>query len=89
MKRPKAGDFRVQEEHGGMIRATMPSEPIVQVANQALNALGESLLYARVDIVLLDDGSPAVSELELIEPSLYFSYDSESPRRFAKALDEM
>ncbi len=89
LKRPKPGDFRVQEEHGGTIRATMPSEPIVQVANQALSALGEILLYARVDIVLLDDGSPAVSELELIEPSLYFSYDSESPGRFAKALDEM
>ena len=27
-------------------------------------------------------------ELELIEPSLYFNMDSESPERFAKAFDE-
>lgn len=89
LKQPKTGDFRVQEEHGGIIRATTPSEPMVHIATQALNAVGETLLYARVDIMLLDDGSPAVSELELIEPSLYFSYDSESPQRFATALDEM
>ena len=89
LKRPKAGDFRVQEEHGGIIRATTPSEQIKPTATLALNAVGETLLYARVDIVLLDDGSPAVTELELIEPSLYFSYDSDSPHRFAEALNEM
>ena len=85
----KAGDFRVQEEHGGSIRATTPSERIVDTAAQTLRALGETLLYARVDIVILDDGSPAVMELELIEPSLYFSYDCDSPRQFAEALNEM
>lgn len=89
LKQPKAGDFRVQEEHGGSIRATTPSERIVDTAAQTLRALGETLLYARVDIVILDDGSPAVMELELIEPSLYFSYDADSPPRFAEALNEM
>jgi len=89
IKQPQAGDFRVQEEHGGSIRAATPSETMRQIATQALDAVGETLLYARVDIVLLDDGSPAVIELEIIEPSLYFSYDLESPRRFADALDEM
>lgn len=89
LKQPKTGDFRVQEEHGGIIRATTPSSPMMETAAQTLGAVGETLLYARVDIMILDDGSPVVSELELIEPSLYFSYDSESPRRFAAALDEM
>lgn len=89
LKQPQAGDFRVQEEHGGRISSAKPSEPMLQIATQALEAVGETLLYARIDIVLLDDGSPAVIELEIIEPSLYFSYDAESPRRFAEALDEM
>ncbi|MEM8670380.1 MAG: hypothetical protein AAGG48_22840 [Planctomycetota bacterium] len=87
LKQPKQGDFRVQEEHGGTIQATTVSESLKQVAALALNAVGETLLYARVDIVILDDGSPAVTELELIEPSLYFSYDDDSPRRFAEALN--
>jgi hypothetical protein len=32
---------------------------------------GGELLYARVDVVRLQDGTPALMELELTEPSLY------------------
>jgi len=59
------------------------------LAEQALNAVAQQLLYARVDIVHLADGSPAVIELELIEPSLYFPFDPDSPDRFAKAFCAM
>lgn len=45
------------------------------------------LLYARVDVVRADDGSPAVLELELVEPSLGFTYaDADAPKRFAEAV---
>ena len=54
-----------------------------------MDSLGETLLYARVDLVRLPGGEPALMELELIEPSLYFSYDAESPKRFARALDRL
>lgn len=89
LKRPKDGDFRVQEEHGGQIQATVPDESIRQVAEMAMKAVDETVLYARVDIVILNDDSPAIIEVELIEPSLYFSYDDESAGRFATALDRM
>jgi O-ureido-D-serine cyclo-ligase len=42
-----------------------------------------------VDLVRLGDGQPALIELELIEPSLYFPYDQESPQRFARALNRL
>ena len=42
-----------------------------------------------VDLVLLPGGKPAVIEVELIEPSLYFQRDEQSPRRFAKAPDRL
>ena len=89
LKRPKHGDFRVQEEHGGEISATEPQSSHLELAEQALNAVAQQLLYARVDIVHLADGSPAVIELELIEPSLYFPFDPDSPDRFAKAFCAM
>ncbi|MFK7818062.1 MAG: RimK family alpha-L-glutamate ligase [Planctomycetaceae bacterium] len=89
LKQPKDGDFRVQEEHGGQIKSTIPDEAIRKTAETAIEALGETLLYARVDIVILNDGSPALIELELIEPSLYFSYDDKSAGRFASALNRM
>lgn len=89
LKTPKAGDFRVQEEHGGIIRSTEPPEDLIQCGKKTLAAISEDLLYGRVDLVRLDDGSMAVIEVELIEPSLYFTYDDQSPKRFAEAFDQM
>ncbi len=89
LKTPKAGDFRTQEEYGSHLSAIQPTNAIRQLADRAVAAIIEPTLYARVDIVLLGDGSPAVIELELIEPSLYFPYDKESPWRFARAVDQL
>ncbi len=89
LKLPKPGDFRVQEEHGGIIRGC-PAPPILLEAGQrVIEAIDERLLYARVDFVFLAHDTPVVIEVELIEPSLYFAYDEQSPVRFACALDRM
>ena len=89
LKTPARGDFRVQEEHGGTIRAVPLTPDLRAVSGRVLAAAedagGGGLLYARVDLVTLPDGTPAVIELELIEPSLYFSYDAGAPARFADA----
>jgi len=93
LKRPQAGDCRVQEEHGGTIAAVRAPREVKSLAERSLEAInsavGETLLYARIDVVQLDDGSFALIEAELIEPSLYFSFDPESPRRFASVLNRM
>lgn len=44
-------------------------------------------LYARVDLVTLDDGRDAVIEVELIEPSFFLSVDPAAPDRFRAAVD--
>ena len=58
-------------------------------ANAAL-ALAEEILgpttYARVDMVPLDDDTPAVLELELVDPSLYLEIKPGAPDRFAETL---
>lgn len=46
----------------------------------------EHLLYARYDIVTLDDGSPALLEAELFEPSLFLLVDAGAPDRFVDAV---
>ena len=85
LKTPASGDFRVQEEHGGRIRAVDPEPALRAAAEAALAAAPGPLLYARPDLVRMPDGTWAVMELELIEPSLYFPYDDASPERFADA----
>jgi hypothetical protein len=89
VKRPRAGDFRVQEEHGGDIAAAEPAADLRAAADAVLAALPRPLLQARVDLVRLDDGRPALMEVELIEPSLYFRKDAGAAARFAGALAEL
>ena len=87
LKTPKNNDFRVQEEHGGRLKTIEPEQELINQASKTINAIAAQLkmpLYARVDLVR--DGSTfALMEAELIEPSLYFTMDAASPKRFAEA----
>jgi hypothetical protein len=86
-KVPKVGDFRVQEEHGGDISGFEPSAAHFAAAETALASLAAPPLQARVDLVRLDDGTLALMELELIEPSLYFRTHPDAPAHFADAVE--
>lgn len=85
LKTPKPGDFRVQEEHGGLLRSVEPEPQLLELSRKALAAIPAPTLYARVDWVRTDEGF-ALMELELIEPSLYFNMDKDSAERFAQIL---
>lgn len=87
LKTPKTQDFRVQEEHGGIITAIEPDETLRAAAKRVFDAMGEIPLYARVDLVRDVTGNFLVMELELIEPSLYLRMDADAPARFARAFD--
>ena len=87
LKTPKSGDFRVQEEHGGRIQPYQLATAVIEFARRSLEPIPGITLYARVDIVFLAGGQPAIMETELIEPSLYLSFDVDAPRRFADAIE--
>jgi hypothetical protein len=86
VKRPAPGDFRVQEEHGGIIERWEADAAARDAAGATLAAIAERPLQARIDLVRLDDGSLALMELELIEPSLYFRMHEDAPKNFADAV---
>jgi hypothetical protein len=46
----------------------------------------EPLLYARVDVMPGPDGAPRVSELELVEPSLFLVQHPPALERLVEAL---
>ncbi len=56
------------------------------VASAALAAVPGDPLYARVDLVRLEDGSPAVIEVELAEPAFFCGLSPGSADRFAAAV---
>jgi glutathione synthase/RimK-type ligase-like ATP-grasp enzyme len=90
LKTPKPRDFRVQEEHGGLITAVAPEPALLGAAQRVFDAVdrivGERPLYARADLVRAPDGAFWLMEVELIEPALYFRMDAGAPARFARAL---
>ena len=87
-KTPKDADFRVQEEHGGLIRSVAPGTALRAAGARVMSALDETPLYARTDLVRFGpDDDFRLMELELIEPSLYFRTDDGAAARFAGALD--
>lgn len=88
-KVPKAGDFRVQEEHGGEIIAVPATPELRRVADRVLTAIAPVPLQARIDLIRLDNGTLALMEVELIEPSLYLRMDAGAPSRFADALEAL
>lgn len=89
-KRPVAGEFRIQEEFGGLYRL-LPSPPaaVVALAEQVLAVVDETLLYARIDMVPDAHGRWLLMEAELIEPDFYLGVDPGKGAGFARALLEM
>lgn len=47
---------------------------------------GGAPLYARVDVIASDDGSPRVLELEAVEPNLFLAFADEAADRLAAAI---
>lgn len=88
LKKPKEKDFRVQEEHGGKFKSVVPSKQQKTIGKNIIDKLAVLPLYGRTDLVRTADNDFALMELELIEPSLYFNMDNESPTRFANAFAE-
>lgn len=86
LKRPKSGDIRVQEEHGGTTKRINASAQMVAFGSKVLHACpGDTPCIARIDIVPID-GDFYVMEAELIEPELFFNYAPEQAEVFADLL---
>lgn len=85
IKKPRAGDFRVQWEHGGSAEPAKPAESLVDAGGAIARRIPSGWLYARIDVVETSRGC-MLMEVECIEPHLFFSFAPESRDAFARAL---
>ncbi len=86
-KRPVPGEFRVQEEFGGLYTVLdAPPAAALALAEQVLAAIETPLLYARIDLVPDANGRWLLMEAELIEPDFYLGKDPRQGAGFAQAL---
>jgi glutathione synthase/RimK-type ligase-like ATP-grasp enzyme len=84
VKKPFDRILAVNSEPSSYVEAT-PGE--IAVAAHAVAAVPGAPLYARVDLINDDEGSVRVSELELIEPTLYFALHEPARLEFAAAVE--
>jgi glutathione synthase/RimK-type ligase-like ATP-grasp enzyme len=85
LKRPAAGEFRVQPRLGGTVETPPPPDGVRAVARMALDALPVPPLYARIDGVETAAGFQ-IMEVEVNEPGLFFPHAPAAAQRFAEAL---
>lgn len=90
-KHPATGDFRVQEQFGGVERAVEAPADAQALAEAALAATDRlhrcgALTYARIDMVRDEAGEFRLMELEAIEPSLFMRFAPDGGAMFAEAV---
>ena len=89
LKIAKKGDFRVQDDFGGSVYEYTPSNVEIEFAENTVKACIEHPIYARVDVFTDNDGILAVSELELIEPELWFRNNPTAANSLAFAINKL
>lgn len=85
-KVPRPGDFRVQPEYGSTIVDCPAPDGAEAIARTALSAAPAQATYARVDLVVGNDGNLQIIELELIEPALYLDHSPTAGPAFARSV---
>lgn len=82
LKRPAPGDFRVQTELGGSQQAITADPPVVRAAREVLTRVPGAPSYARIDGCVVN-GRFRIMEVELLEPTLYFTEGPAAAGRLA------
>lgn len=88
LKRAKPNDFRVQDDFGGTVHQHHPNQAAIHIAEAAIQACPATGYYARVDLLLDNQGQYCLSELEMIEPELFFRFQEGSANILAQAIVE-
>ncbi len=89
LKRAKSGDFRVQDDFGGTVQTYMPTKEEISFAEHVVSICSPVPLYARVDMIIDNNGNLAVSELELIEPELWFRFERNAANALATTVKQL
>ncbi len=85
-KIPVPGDYRVQDDFGATDEAITFGDAELALARQIMSLVEGDLLYGRVDFLLDNSGHLCLSELELVEPSLFFRHGGGAASLLAEAL---
>lgn len=89
LKKAKAGEFRVQDDHGGTVHHYTPTQEEIVFAEKAVAACEHFPIYARVDIIEDNNQKLSIAELELVEPELWFRFNDNAASVLAKGIKKL
>ncbi|MEQ6123246.1 hypothetical protein AAON49_03465 [Pseudotenacibaculum sp. MALMAid0570] len=89
LKIAKKGDFRVQDDFGGIVKDYQPTIEEINYAEKVVKSCPEMPIYARVDVFLDNQNRLALAELELIEPELWFRNHPQAANELALGIKEL
>ena len=82
------GDFRIQEQFGGIYKLIEVDSEIIKKAQKIVNTFSENLLYCRVDGIIINN-ELHLMEVECLEPDLYFNLAEGSIDKFIESILEL
>jgi hypothetical protein len=82
-KRPRFDD----QDEQVFLRESI-SDEMREIATKVIDAANKDHLYARVDVIPDEDGSLMLSELEMLEPSLFFPYCERAVEVFVRGVEK-
>jgi hypothetical protein len=85
-KIPVAGDYRVQDDHGASDQPYTFEPEFLAKLEAFLDGFQHDVVYGRFDFLKDADGQYMMTELELVEPSLFFRHDLAAADRLADAV---
>jgi hypothetical protein len=85
IKRAKEGEFRVHDDYGGSVDEYLASPNEIKSVERVIAVCDPIPVYARVDVIWDNNNKLCVSELELIEPELWFCFFPHAAELFADA----
>ena len=88
LKRAKEGDFRVQDDFGGTVHDYIAAADEIEFAERAASLCKPVPAYARVDVMWDNTNRVCISELEVIEPELWFRKNPNSAKVLAQIISE-
>ena len=88
IKKVKKGDYRVQDDYGGTVGLYKASEKEVRFAELVVSMCSPIPAYARVDVIVDNNNKLALSEIELIEPELWFRFNPRAADLLAKEIQK-
>ena len=89
LKKGKKNDFRVQDDFGWSVSLYNATKKEITFAEKVVNSCFCKPVYARVDVLYDGEKNLMLSELELIEPELWFRFCNRSEYKLSREVKRL